>query len=292
MNRVAITGAGIAAGGLTGLSDLAGEPPRLEHRYDPATDDQLTRRARRRMSPLACMVVRATRDAAGETTHGDAPLVYATANGEVGIISTILDALHEPGQAISASRFHNSVHNGPAGYWAIHTGRRASIATLTRAELSFEYALVEAWCRFACGAQRLLVTAGDTAIDHIPWADPEHCAVDLCGSLRLAEAPEQGHPVLGWIDAVRTGVADDLDDATRMLEGLRQELEADTVVADLSCLGGDPGPPLPGGARNPCSGAFHLLRALARPEVTEPLMLFKAGRDGSVVAVRVTPCGP
>lgn len=292
MTRIAITGAGIAAGGVTALADLAGEPPRLEHSYDPSTDDQLTRRARRRMSPLACMVVRATRDAAGEATHGDAPLVYATANGEVAIISTILDALHEPGQAISASRFHNSVHNGPAGYWAIQTKRRASITTLTRAELSFEFALVEAWCRFACGAQRLLVTAGDTAIDHIPWADPAHCAVDLCCALRLADAPEQGHPLLGWIDAVRTGVADDLDGATGLLEAYRRDLGVDDVVADLSCLGGDPGPPLPGGARNPSSGGFHLLRALARPEVTEPLMLFKAGRDGAVVAVRVSPCGP
>ncbi len=292
MTRIAIDGAGIASGGVTSLAELAGEIPPLEHSYDPFTDDQLARRARRRMSPLACMVVRATREAAGEATHGDAPLVYATANGEVGIISTILDALHEPGRAISASRFHNSVHNGPAGYWAIHTKRRASITTLTRAELSFEFALVEAWCRFACGEQRLLVTAGDTAIDHIPWADPEHCAVDLCCSLRLAAAPEPGHPTLGWIDAVRTAVVDDLDGAAAMVETLREAFEVDDVVADLSCLGGDPGPTLPGGARNPSAGAFHLLRALARPGVTEPLMLFKAGRDGSVVAVRVTPCGP
>lgn len=259
-----------------------------EGRYDRSTDPALPRRAARRMSTLSCMAYRAARQAAGEDLSPDAPLVFATANGEFNIIGEILEILHEPRPGIPASRFLNSVHNAPAGYWGILAKRRAAVQVVSRAELSFEMAMLEAWCWLACGQTDVLVVAGDEAIEVGPWGDPDHSGVDLCAALRLTTRPGGDRPQ-GRIEAVEHTFVETLEGARRELERKRRQYGPVRVVADLSCLGGESGPDLPGDADHPCGAAYHLVQALAADPLAARHLYFKAGRDGSTLSIVVAP---
>lgn len=48
--------------------------------------------------------------------------VFASSEGDIDIVDKICHALTLPDRPVSPTHFHNSVHNAPAGYWAIATG--------------------------------------------------------------------------------------------------------------------------------------------------------------------------
>jgi len=255
-------------------------------RYECSMDAGLPRRTARRMSTLSCMAVRAAREAGGEELPPAAPLVFATANGEFNIIGEILEILHEPRPGIPASRFLNSVHNAPAGYWGILAKRRAAVQVVSRAELSFEMALLEAWCWLSVGETDVLVVAGDEAVEVGPWGDPDHSGVDLCVALRLSTRRDDGTP-LARIEAVDHASVGTLEGARREMERQRLRYGPVRVVADLACLGGEAGPDLPGDADHPCGAAYHLVEALGDLPADRRCMFFKAGRDGCVLTIVV-----
>lgn len=47
--------------------------------------------------------------------------VFSSSEGDSAIVDNICDALTQPERPVSPTKFHNSVHNAPAGYWAIAT---------------------------------------------------------------------------------------------------------------------------------------------------------------------------
>jgi hypothetical protein len=141
--------------------------------------------------------------------------------------------------------------------------------------VTFEAALLDAAARLATGEDEVQVTAGDEAIERAAWADPAHCTHDFCGSLRLGRpgaAPDA--PVL----SVRFH---DAADADRVAAGLA----TDALVRDLSAAGGPDDATLPGGARNPCAGLWHLLAFLADPSRSGTWAWQKAGPDGDCYTV-------
>ena len=56
----------------------------------------------------------------------------------------ILETLAAPDRAVSPTRFHNSVHNAPSGYWSIATACRAPSTSLCAYDGSFAAGLLEA----------------------------------------------------------------------------------------------------------------------------------------------------
>jgi hypothetical protein len=70
--------------------------------------------------------------------------VFASSGGDGETIHQILSALATPQPALSPTRFHNSVHNTPAGYWGIATGSRAASSSLCCHDDSFAAGLLEA----------------------------------------------------------------------------------------------------------------------------------------------------
>lgn len=70
--------------------------------------------------------------------------VFASSGGDGATIHDILATLASPDPAISPTRFHNSVHNTPAGYWSIATGSRAASTSLCAHDSSFAAGLLEA----------------------------------------------------------------------------------------------------------------------------------------------------
>jgi hypothetical protein len=233
----------------------------------PPDDDFVPKNTRRRISRLIAQALSVTRSAGGLLADPAAPLVFATANGEINTIGTILPALLADEPQVSPTLFHNSVHNAAPGYWAILARRFAAATTVTMGPATFEAALLEAWTRLQDDAPEVQVTAGDEAIATAPWADPAHCTRDFCGSLRIArDAPG---PVPGRLLSVAFLPG---DGPVGEAAALAARAGAATFVDDPDLL--------PGGARHPCAGLHAVLAFLLQPGPEARLLLRRASPHG------------
>ena len=294
MKGFPITGTGIVMDGLSGAEELVrvaslGESNFSKGQgrvYSSKQDPLIPARLRRRMSRLSAMVFGATRQSLGTDFARDTstPMIFATANGELNTIGTILDSLVDPEKVVSPTQFHNSVHNTPAGYWTIATKRKSPTSTISMGALSFEYAMLEAWCRLINGDDDLLVTAGDEAIKTPLWADPSHCTHDFCGSLRLSTA-EVPKPV-GRLVGVRQRGCHNSKEIETFVAALSEEFPPSTLLRNLSLTGGYKNPMIPH-ISNPCDGLLELIGVLYDPTRTGTIMSVKSGRDGDVIAIVV-----
>jgi hypothetical protein len=79
----------------------------------------------------------------------ECPAVFSSSGADGETIHNILATLAGPVPELSPTRFHNSVHNVPAGYWSIATGAKTSATSLCAHDGSFAAGLLEA------GAQAL-----------------------------------------------------------------------------------------------------------------------------------------
>jgi hypothetical protein len=281
MNGVAILGTGLACG----------DPARLDRapwndaiadgeipvRHDPPADEFVPRNVRRRISRLIAMGLHATRDAGGLDAPDAAPLLFATANGEINTIGAILGALLSETPSVSPTAFHNSVHNAAPGYWSILAKRFAATTTISQGPMSFEMALLEAWARLATGDREVLACGGDEAIEAADWADPGHCTHDLCGALRLSADPSA--TARARLLAVRM-LPRDREDLS-VIAALAEEFDvASTHIGAPDFLGASSLE-----ARHPMAGLLRLLRFVRAPGPAGRLMLVRTGLDGGVAIV-------
>jgi Beta-ketoacyl synthase, N-terminal domain len=70
--------------------------------------------------------------------------VFASSGGDGDTIHEILSVLASEHREVSPTRFHNSVHNAPAGYWSIATHSHAPSCSLCAHDASFAAGLLEA----------------------------------------------------------------------------------------------------------------------------------------------------
>lgn len=86
--------------------------------------------------------------------------VFSSAMGDSEIARYMCETLAGPEKVLSPTRFHNSVHNAPAGYWSISARNRAPSNSVAASRESFSNGLLEA-AVFATAEQRpvLLVSA-------------------------------------------------------------------------------------------------------------------------------------
>ncbi len=87
--------------------------------------------------------------------------VFASSGGDGETIHQILNVLAEPQPALSPTRFHNSVHNTPAGYWGIATRSRATSSSLCCHDDSFAAGLLEACVQATIEQQVVALIAYD-----------------------------------------------------------------------------------------------------------------------------------
>lgn len=87
--------------------------------------------------------------------------VFASCAGDGATTHLICEALASPQGVVSPTRFHNSVHNAPAGYWSIATRSQAPSTSLTGYEGSFAIGLVEAAVQAAVERRSVLLVAYD-----------------------------------------------------------------------------------------------------------------------------------
>ncbi len=100
-------------------------------------------------------------DAAGLTT------VFSSSCGDPSNCHQLCEALATPERLVSPTRFTNSVHNAPAGYWHIAAASRAASTSLAALDASFAAGLQEAAVQCAHGQQNVLLVVCD-----VPYVQP------------------------------------------------------------------------------------------------------------------------
>ncbi|HVY06303.1 MAG TPA: beta-ketoacyl synthase chain length factor, partial [Burkholderiales bacterium] len=105
------------------------------------------------------------------------PTVFASSGGDGEVINDICTTLAGEERQVSPTRFHNSVHNAPSGYWGIATQSREPSVSLCGYEWSFVTGLLEAAAQVVAGKEEILLITGDT-----PYPEP-------LGNVRRVSAP-------------------------------------------------------------------------------------------------------
>ncbi len=118
---------------------------------------------RRRAVPTVKLTLAAGAEAVAQSARSAANLVtvFSSSSGDGQNIHAICETLASSEREISPTRFHNSVHNAPAGYWGIATGATAASTALCAYDGSFAAGLLEALTWVACEQTPLLLLAYD-----------------------------------------------------------------------------------------------------------------------------------
>jgi beta-ketoacyl synthase-like protein len=121
---------------------------------------------------LACAVAAQACAMAGRDAQ-QLPCVFASTWGDLAITHELCTTLaSEPG-ALSPTRFHNSVHNAPVGYWTIATGCRESSSAVSAWHGSFGAGLFEAAVEASADGLPVLFAAYDGSVSG-PLAELQH----------------------------------------------------------------------------------------------------------------------
>ncbi len=120
---------------------------------------------RRRVPPTVAAALQVA-DAACQAAGLDPailPVVFASSLGDMGLVDAVCTTLAAQPRSLSPTRFHNSVHNAAAGYWAIATGCRRAATAICADRATFCEALLEAYGQLASAEPHVLVVAYDGA---------------------------------------------------------------------------------------------------------------------------------
>lgn len=115
--------------------------------------------------------------------------VFTASGGDGDNMDAMCTVLAEPERLVSPTRFTNSVHNGPAGYWGIAARAEAPCNVLSAFDASFSMGLLEAVGQVQAEQRPVLLIAYDT-----PYPGPlAHLRPlpDSCG-VALLLSPTQG----------------------------------------------------------------------------------------------------
>jgi len=213
---------------------------------------------RRRTGPVVRAALAAAHEAVAQSGRDAATLaaVFAASGGDGGNFHAICETLASDEPQLSPTRFHNSVHNAPAGYWSIATRAMAASNVLCAYDGSFAAGLLEGLAQVRVDGAATLLVAYDTdypePLRHVrPIADAFGVALVL--------APEKSERTLARIEARLTDA------------GALTFADADLEALRLS---------------NPAARALPLLEALARGTASRVVLDYL---DDTRVAVDIDP---
>lgn len=144
--------------------------------------------AERRRAPASVLIaVEAAQQAcamAGREPR-DLPHVFASCYGDLSINDYLCATLARAPREVSPTRFHNSVHNAPAGYWAIATGCHENSTAVSAGEATFGAGLLEAALLARDECRAVLLCAYDVPASG-PLRDVIACHSTFAAALVLA----------------------------------------------------------------------------------------------------------
>ena len=214
---------------------------------------------RRRTGRIVKLAIAAGLEATGRAGLDTATLVtvFSSSGGDGDNCHEICQTLATPERQLSPTRFHNSVHNAPAGYWSISTRAMAASTALCAFDASFAAGLLEALAQVVVNKRPVLLIACDTG-----YPPPMHQKRPIGDAFGMAFvlAPELGvHSVARLSAALSDDVVDRLD---------QPELEALRLAA-------------------PAGRSLPLLALIARQQAGSVAVEYL---DATSVRAAVTPC--
>ncbi len=169
---------------LDGLSDNFRETAAQEKAPSPKS---IPSRERRR-APLSVKLALEVCEQACREANLDAqdlPSFFTSAMGDTHITDYLCTALLSESKLLSPTRFHNSVHNAPSGYWTISTGDHSNSGYIGGFLASFPIALWEAAIYAEQNRCSVLLTSMDVA-HGAPFTDICAAEHDFAVSLVLS----------------------------------------------------------------------------------------------------------
>ena len=263
MNALYILGVGFAAPGLStwelARPVLRGDSPYMPSPLPDYAPLLLPANERRRATPLIRLAFRSAEQAVAASGCNPAELatVFASSGGDTSVVNRTSSALAREPRVISPTDFHNSVHNAPAGYWAIATGARGCSTSLAARDASFAAGLLEASALACEGAPVLLVVYDQ------PHPEPIHARRPLVAAVSVALV----------LSAMPTAAAL----ASLQLASTRTAEETELADVGLEILR----------CGNPAGRALPLLQALA---LGAPSAVVIADLGSRLLGIQITPC--
>lgn len=158
--------------------------------------------------------------------------VFSSSGADGDICHEICQTLATEDRHLSPTRFHNSVHNAPAGYWSIATGAMAASTTLCAYDAGFSAGLLESLTQVVILKRAVLLIACD-----VGYPSPLREKRPLADALGVAIAlvPERTEHSIARLSAwVDQGEVDRLEPAA--LEQLRVGTPAGRALPLLALL--------------------------------------------------------
>lgn len=140
----------------------------------------------------------------------DLAVVFTSMHGDLAITDAMCATLAADPFQLSPTRFHNSVHNAPAGYWTVATRCQAASSALSAWRGSFAAGLLEAAVETLAETAPVLFVACDVAARG-PLAEVVDAARSFGAALVLA--PTRGPRTLATLRLRREVPADGAADA-------------------------------------------------------------------------------
>ena len=241
--ELAIEGVGVCAPGMADWTVarevLRGGSAQAAQPFTRPAPASLSPNERRRAPDSVLLALAAAEQAcamAGRAPH-DLQNVFASAYGDLAINDYLCAVLAHTPLELSPTKFHNSVHNAPAGYWTIASGCMASSTALSAGSATFAAGLLEAATIAASEAKPVLYVAFDIAATG-PLAAVIDC--DAPFAVAFVLAPDSAQPIARLRLEVQAHAAAELAPLPPSLHALRE--------------------------RNPVAASLPLLAALARGE--------------------------
>lgn len=185
--KIFIEGVGVLGPGLGGWQAsraiLAATAPYLNAPLlIPAND--LLPPAERRRTGLPVKIALAVGCEAIANAQGNAAelaTVFASSAGDGENMHAIFETLANDGREVSPTRFHNSVHNAPSGYWSIAVKSMAPSTSLACFDASFVAGLIEAATQTLADKNAVALIAYDS-----PYPQPLHAARPISAAFGVA----------------------------------------------------------------------------------------------------------
>jgi hypothetical protein len=128
-----------------------------------------TERRRASVAVKASVVVADQACAMAAADAASVATVFTSASGDPAICHAMCEALAKPERVVSPTRFTNSVHNAPAGYWHIAVQSRRASTSLAAYDASANAGLLEAAVQCVSSRAPVLLVAAD-----MPYPEPLH----------------------------------------------------------------------------------------------------------------------
>ncbi|MBF0290867.1 MAG: beta-ketoacyl synthase chain length factor [Nitrospinae bacterium] len=205
--RVYIDGVGLYGPGLDSWDEgrliLSGQRPYERRNMPPAPASALSPNERRRCGTTVRLAIQVAEEASIRAgIDATVPSVFASSGGDSEILHNLCETLATTPKDLSPTRFHNSVHNAPVGYWSIAHKATASSTSLSCFDGTFAGGLIEA-------AVSVLTETGKTllVVYDLPAPEPLHSACPfICGfGVAFVLARKAGGRSIAALDIELTG---------------------------------------------------------------------------------------